>query len=293
MRKTFQYKLYRSKRNKHLHSQIDLAAEIYNHCIALHKRYYRLYGKHLNKYQLQKHLTKLKDVPKYQHWKNLGSQVIQDITDRVDRGYQLFFKFLKTERKIAPPSFRKRRKYKSFTLKQVGYKLLGENKIQIGKKVFKFHKSREIVGVIKTLTVKRDPLGDIYLYFSCEVPDTQTEQTMTGESAGFDFGLKRFLTSSDGIEIGAPLFFKQGLKDIQKANKDLPRKTKGSNNRKRARLNLARVHKRIANRRKDYQFKLAKKLAEQYDYLFFENLNMKVMQKLWEGRSLTSPFIIS
>lgn len=50
MRKTFQYKLYQAKRNKHLHQQIDIAAGIYNHCIALHKRYYRLYGKSLNKY---------------------------------------------------------------------------------------------------------------------------------------------------------------------------------------------------------------------------------------------------
>jgi ABC-type phosphate transport system auxiliary subunit len=62
MRKTFQFKLYRSKRNKHLQRQIDVASEIYNHCIALHKRHYRLFGKSVNKYRLQKHLTQLKNA---------------------------------------------------------------------------------------------------------------------------------------------------------------------------------------------------------------------------------------
>ena len=46
--RTYKYKLYRSKKNKHLHNRINIAGIIYNHCIALHRRYYRLYGKHLN-----------------------------------------------------------------------------------------------------------------------------------------------------------------------------------------------------------------------------------------------------
>ena len=57
--RTYKYKLYRSKKNKHLHQQINVAGLIYNHCIALHRRYYRIYGKHLNQYQLMKHIAKL------------------------------------------------------------------------------------------------------------------------------------------------------------------------------------------------------------------------------------------
>ena len=59
MIKTYKYKLYKTKRLKHLHRLINISAGIYNHCIALHKRYYRLYGKTLNKYVLQKHITKV------------------------------------------------------------------------------------------------------------------------------------------------------------------------------------------------------------------------------------------
>ena len=89
---TYKYKLYRSKKTKHLDELINIAGNIYNHCIALHKRYYKLYHKSLNKFQLQKHLTKLKKLGKYQNWKNLGSQAIQQITERIDLAYQKFFK---------------------------------------------------------------------------------------------------------------------------------------------------------------------------------------------------------
>lgn len=288
MRKTFKYKLYSSKRNKHLHSQVELAASIYNHCIALHRRYYRLYKKSLNYYNLKKHLTKLKKLQKYSHWNSLNSQAIQNIAERIDFGYKRFFDNLKSNsrRHVSPPTFRKRSKYKSITFTQSGYKLLKGNRIRIGKRVHKFHKSREVEGVIKTFTIKRDALGDFYLYFSCIVEDSQTNRTMTGKIAGFDFGLKTFLTSSDGSEIQAPLFHKKGLLSIQKASRNLSRKKRGSNNHKKSRKQLARIYKRVADQRNDYQFKLARQLATTYDYLFFEDLNLDSMKRLW-GRKVS------
>ena len=71
--KTYCFKLYHSKRNIKLHQQIDIAGLIYNHCIALHRRYYRLFKKHLNMYQLQKHLTKLKKLSKFAYMNEIGS----------------------------------------------------------------------------------------------------------------------------------------------------------------------------------------------------------------------------
>ena len=136
--KAYKFKLYNHKRNKHLLRQINLAAEIYNHCIALHKRYYRLYGKHLSANTLKKHLTKLKKLDKHTHWTQLGSQAIQDIAERIDRGYKLFFRNLKAGIKSAPPNFKKRIKYKSFTLKQAGYKILQDNYIRIGRRIYRY-----------------------------------------------------------------------------------------------------------------------------------------------------------
>jgi len=119
---TYKYKLYQTKRLKQLNQTINIAGIIYNHCIALHKRYYKLYGKYLNKYQLQKHLTKLKRLPKYNYWKKVPSQAIQDITDRIDKAYRLFFDYAKKKKqglkpaRVSPPTFKKVKKYKSYTV---------------------------------------------------------------------------------------------------------------------------------------------------------------------------------
>jgi putative transposase len=229
MRKTFMYKLYRSKHTRRLHRQINVGGAIHNHCIVLHRRYYRLYKKHLSVYALQAHLAKLKRLPKYAWWKQLGSQATQHIAARIDKGYQAFFanvtarKAGKITRRVGPPTFRKIRKAKSFTLTQAGWKLLGENRLKIGSTIYKFAKSREIEGTIKTVTIKRDTLGDLFVYFSCLIDEQPPViRAMTGKSAGFDFGLTTYLTGSDGSEYRAPQPFKQNLKAIAKANRDTP-----------------------------------------------------------------------
>lgn len=279
--KTYQFKLYEHKRNKHLHRIINAASSIYNHSIALHKRYYRMFGKHLNKYKLQKHIAKLRQ--KNEYWQLVGSQAAQDIADRIERGYQLFFKHHK--KGVRPPNFRKRIKYRSITLKQAGYKFLDNNQVKIGKRVYKFWKSRDIKGKIKTVTVKRNPLGEIFIFVTTDLIDNKII-SMSGKNAGFDFGLIMFLTCSDSTEIKSPLFFKQCIKDLKKANRNHSRKEKGSNNREKARKNLARIHEKIANQRKDWFWKLAHKLTDKFDYLYFETLNLKGMQRLW-GRKIT------
>lgn len=283
--KTYCFKLYQSKRNKKLHRLINIAGQIYNHLIALHKRYYRFYGKNLNVYHLQKHITKLKKQKRFAHWNQLGSQAIQDIAQRIDRGYKLFFRNHQHGIKSAPPSFRKVRKYRSFTLKQAGYKLLDDNQILIIDQKYKYFWSRNIEGTIKTVTVKRDSLGDIYIFITCETEEVPIEPR-SSKSVGFDFGLNTFLKASDGNDILSPLFFRQGIKEIRKLNKSLSRKKKGSNNRKKARINLARAHKRIANHRKDYHFQLAKELTDKYAVICIENLNIKAMKSLW-GRKIS------
>lgn len=278
--KTFCFKIYNSKKNKYLHNQVSLAGEIYNHCIALHKRYYRMYKKSLNTYSLQKHLTKLKKLDKYSHWNQLGSQAIQDIADRIDKAYKLFFRNQKHGIKSGTPNFKKRRNYKSFTLKQAGYKLLNDNRIKIGNKIFKYFKSQDIQGDIKTLTVKRDKLGDIYIHIVTDFVETRTAPR-TGEIVGFDFGLKTFLTASNDNDIESPLFFHKNNVAIRKASRKLSKKQRLSNNRRKARKNLERLHKRIANQRNDFHWKLANELTDKYDFMFFETLNIKAMQMLW------------
>ena len=161
---TYEYKLYSSRRNKKLNKMIDLSAIIWNHCITLHRRYYKLYHKYLKSDNLKKHLTKLKKLNKYNYIKELDAQSVQNIVERIDLAYQKFFKEYKNKKKVSIPKFKKVKKYKSFTLKQNGYKFIDETTVIIKKQKYRFHKNQKIEGDIKTVTVKRDSLGDIYLF---------------------------------------------------------------------------------------------------------------------------------
>jgi putative transposase len=280
--KTLKFKLYQSSRNRHLKRSINAAGVIYNHCIALHKRYYRMWRKHLNCSKLQSHIAKLRKRNPF--WQTVGSQAVQDICQRIERSYQLFFKH--HQKGVRPPGFKKVRRYKSFTLKRAGYKFLGGNRIQIGNRVYQYWNSRPIEGTVKTLTIKRTPLGDLFMVIvvdGVEEPQTKFE---TSRIAGFDFGLKTFLTCSDGSKIESPQFLKQSLNAIRCASRNHSKKRKGSANRERTRLNLVRKHEDITNRRSDWFWKLAHELTDKFDVLCFEMLNLKGMQRLW-GRKIS------
>jgi putative transposase len=196
----------------------------------------------------------------------------------------LFFKHHK--KGVRPPGFKKVKKYKSFTLKQAGYKFLGGNRVKIGNRVYQYWNCRAIEGTIKILTIKRTPLGELYMVVVIDSVDEPEIKVETGRAAGFDFGLKTFLTCSEGFKIEAPLFFKQSLNSVRIANREHSRKQKGSRNREQARLNLVRKHEDIAHRRRDWFWKLAHDLTDKFDVLCFETLNLKGMQRLW-GRKIS------
>ena len=284
--KTYKFKLYSNHSSRELHRQIECYTSVYNHCIAIHNRYYAIYCKYPSKKQMMRHFTRLKRLAKYAHWNQLGSQAIQDVVQRIDKGYKLFFRNHKHGVKSRPPQFKPRRKYKSFTLKQAGWKWLGAGRVKIGNSIYKYFDSRPIEGRLKTLTIKRDSLGDIYIFVVTDHVDIDCNVTATGKSVGYDFGLKTYLTASDYNDIESPLFFKRSSKAIKRANQNLSRKKRDSHNRHQARLNLARKHRKIANQRDDFHWKLAHELTDTYDELRFETLNLKGMKALW-GRKVS------
>jgi putative transposase len=280
--RTLKFKLYQHKQNRHLKRMINAAGVIYNYCIAFHRRYYRMWRKHLSCAKLQSHIAKLRKRNLF--WQSVGSQAVQDICQRIEKAYQLFFKH--HNKGVRPPGFKKVKKYKSFTLKQAGYKFLGGNRIKIGLKVYQFWKSREIEGTVKTLTIKRTPLGELFMVVVVDDVLAPKAKFTTGKIAGFDFGLKTFLTCSDSSKIESPQFFKQSLNAIKKASIHHSKKLKGSSNRERARKNLVRKYEDTSNRRRDWFWKLAHELTAKFDVLCFETLNLKGMQRLW-GRKIS------
>ena len=146
---------------------------------------------------------------------------------RLDRGYTNFFE----GRAKRPPQFKGWRKYRSMTFNgnQVKIEVLEKSdgcpvaKIRINGRWYRFWYSREIRGNIKRVTLKRDPLGDWYLTILTD--DEGLEPALkTGRTAGFDFGLKTFLTCSDSTKYNSPLFYKHSAKKVKQANRALSKK---------------------------------------------------------------------
>ena len=281
--KTYKFKLYSNHGNRDLHKTIDGHAHVWNHCVALQRRYYRLYGKSISKFRLINHISKLKRLPKFTHWNQLPSQAIQDVATRIDKGYKAMFEAHAKGKKWGRPRFKPRRKYKSFTLLQAGWKLLPGNRIKIGKRVYSYFKSRDVFGNPKRCTIKRDAVGDIYICLLTDYEEPDLNRVMTGKIAGFDFGLNRYLTGHNGHDINSPLFFKRSINTIKRANRAHSRTNK---RRERARLDLARKHRKIERQREDFHWKLAHQLTDQYDEIRLEDLNLKGMKSLW-GRKVS------
>ena len=300
MVKTYQFKLYNAKRNKKLHKQIVAAGKTYNHCVALKRRYYRLYHVGLSKKKLQKHLTKLNKLPKFSYLKEFGSQAVQNITDRIERGYE---KFYRKENK-RPPKFKKLRKFKSFTLKQAGWSLDEKNHtITINKQKYHYHKSREIEGIVKTVTVKRNSLGEIYIFLVCQVAQQNEVLPRMGKSIGFDFGFKGHIlvAPTEEDDVAAPRFFRKNRNKLKKMQRRIAKKLlantdhfvkKGKGLRPVFKRPLwqcknlqklfkaeARLHRKIKNQRTAYHWQLAYDLCGKYAFISLESLNMRWMQK--------------
>ena len=300
--RTFKYKLQNHKRNKHLHRDLEIIAHVHNHFVALCRRHYRIYGqcegyKRLTFSRMSKHLTKLKRLDKFAHWHIPFSWAVQNALKRIERGYINFFE----NRAKRPPKFRSRKKYRSMTFdgSQVkiepvadaehGIRRSPVAKICIRRRWYRFWSSRPIEGNIKQVTVKRDTLGDFYLTITTD-DEGLTPEPLTGETAGFDFGLKTFLTCSDETKYESPLFYKRSATHVAKASRSLSKKKQGSNNREKARKHLARAHRKIQRQREDNHFKLAIDLVRKFDFCFFEDLNLKGMARLWGKKVLDLAF---
>ena len=167
------------------------------------------------------------------------------------------------------------------------WKLLEGGRILIGKRIYRYFNHRNLYGHPKTCTIKRDSIGDIYIFIVTDAKDRGLNVTTTGKTAGFDFSLRAYLTASDGYDIESPQFYKGSINAIKSASKQLSRHKKGSGNHPRARRNLARRYRKIANQGGDFNWKLAHHLTDEYDQLFFERLNLMGMKSLW-GRKVST-----
>ncbi|MDE5888902.1 MAG: transposase [Bacilli bacterium] len=274
---SYKYKLYHNKNNKYLEAMLREACFVWNHALALQKRYYALYKAFIPSAKMQKHFAK--------HIKRnlLHSQSVQEILQRLDVAYNRFFKHISKR----PPKFKKSKDFCSFAFKQGGFALNG-NELTINrlKKRFRFSYSRSYEGRIKMLRVKRSHLGEFYVLIITDSQPKSYVKSHNGASIGIDFGLKTYMTLSNGKQIEHPQFLKRNLKKIRKASRRLSKCEKGSNHKELARKAYCRLQEALVNKREDFMWKLSHDLCRKYDYIFIEDLNLQGMVRMW-GRKVT------
>ena len=281
------HKLFKDKTLRHVHDECNICGVVKNHFLALSMRYYRMYGKGVSYSKMSNHLTKLKKLEKYKHWNIPYSWALQNVLKRLSQS----FGEMKTLGR-GHPKFKSCKKHKGMTFRgeQVKIeKLLDKQKnernhptyhIRLNGRWYRFALHRPIQGEIKQVQVTRDALGDVYITLTEDYSEVKYEPK-TGKAEGFDFGIKDFLTGSDGKPYTSPMFYKHNAKQLAEAQREHSRKVKGSNNRERSRKQVARIHKKTANQRADHHWKLAIDLCRSFDILFFEDLNLRGMKRLW------------
>lgn len=178
------------------------------------------------------------------------------------------------------PKFRvKKDNYQTYTTNnQKGSVRIEGNKIKLPKIGFvKVKLHREVVGIIKSVTISKNPSGKYYASILTEQEISQLPKV--DKKLGIDLGLKDFAITSDGEIFANPKFLRRTEKQLAKAQRELSRKQKGSSNRNKARLKVAKLHEKIVNQRNDFLHKLSTKLTRENQVIVMEDLSVKNMMK--------------
>ena len=215
-------------------------------------------------------------------FEGVHSQVLQDVSARVDTAFKGFFRRLKTKgEKAGYPRFKGYGRYDSITYPQTGFKVKeGGKKLYLSKVGdVKIVKHRKMEGKVKTCTIKRNGLGQWFVCFSCEVEDVKVTDN-NPKAIGIDVGCKDFAVCSDGVVVEHPHFYKQSetkLKAIQSKYSELKQLPKENKKKLKLKRQLIKQHLKVKNQRKDFLHKVSCKLVKENGIICVEKLNIKKM----------------
>lgn len=275
MIKTFKYRVYTNKETiTKVENWLELCRNLYNCCLEQRISVYKHTRKTLSYYDQTYQLPELKLIcPEY---KIVGSQVLYEVIDRLNKAYMAFFRRIKNDEKVGFPRFKSKDRYNSFTLTQAGWKLEGKYLSIHNLGRFKLHLSRPIQGDIKTITIRKSTTNKWYVCFSCDnVPERKLSHS--DNVVGLDVGIKSFLVDSENNKIESPKYFRKSEKQLRRRQRRLSRSIKGSNRRKGDKLLVAKAHEIVKNQRNDFLHKLSTEYVKNYGTLIFEDLNINGM----------------
>jgi putative transposase len=275
-RKAFKYRIYPTKEQEQtLFWTLTRCRELYNAALAERKEAYRMAGKSISYYEQKRDLPDIKDIrPEY---KEIHSQVLQDVLLRLEGAYKHFFRRVKNGEKPGHPRFQGRNRYTSFMYPQGGY-TLSEKHVTLSKiGTIKCKVHRPLEGTPKTCTVKHES-GQWYVVFSCECANPDP-LPVSYEDVGIDLGVTHFAALSDGTFIENPRHYRKSEKVLQRHQQALSRKKRGSHRREKAKRLVAKAHRKIRNQRKDFLHKQSRTLVNKHQIIVFEDVQANNLTK--------------
>jgi len=273
---SYKFRIYPSKTLQQiLNEQLELCKWLYNRLLS-----------ELNKAKDECRKLKPKDtqalIVKLKREENpelnkVYAKVLQMVNYQLWSNIKALAKLKQNGKKVGKLRYKTGNSFKTLNFNQSGFGIDFENKklilSKIGSIPIKLH--RPVEGKIKGVIVKRERSGRWYAIV--QVENNAKQLPPTGKTVGIDVGIRHFLTDSDGRHVENPRFYERTLKSIKILQKNLSRKQKGSKNREKARIRLAKAYEKLANQRNDFLHKLSRFYVDNYDLIMVEDLKITNM----------------
>lgn len=252
---------------------------VYNYYLQQRKIAYQNTGRSPTRFDQDKDLTRLKQQEDTLWLKEVDKSALQCALKQLDMGYKNFFRgSCAGGIRVGYPKFRSRKNRHQSYQTNSNIKVF-ENTVQLPKlgKV-KCRISKEVVGRIICATVSRSPSNKYYVSLCCTEVDIEP-LSKTNTAIGLDMGIKSFAVTSNGVEYYNPKYLAESELKLERLQRKLSRKTKGSGHWEKNRLRVARLQEHITNQRTDMLHKLSTDLIRQNDVICIEDLAVREMVK--------------
>ena len=281
MNKAYKFRIYPNKEQRIKFAKtFGCVRFIYNRMLADKIKYYEETKKKLNNTPAQ--------YKKENEWlKEVDSLALANAQLNLQTAYSNFFR----DPKIGFPKYKtKKSNHQRYTTNCVnGNIVIEKGRIRlpkVGNIRIKQHRGIPRNYKLKSVTISQTPSGKYYVSILFEY-EKQVQKQIPQTFLGLDFSMHELYKDSNGKEPKYPRYYRKAEKRLKCEQRKLSKMEKSSNNRKKQCIKVARIHEKVANQRKDFLHKESRKIANAYDCICVENLNMKAMsQTLNFGKSV-------
>jgi len=281
MQLRYNYRLYPTLgQRKALARAFGCVRVVFNDALRMRQEAFEAGLPYITDAELSARLTAAKATPERAWLAEVSSVVLQQALADLNAAYRNFFASVTGKRKgpkVAPPRFRCRKDSRQavrFTA-NARFKILPGGWLRLPKiGDVKVRWSRDLPSEPSSVTVVKDAAGRYFASFVVETdPAADAERFLLGDAeVGIDLGLTAFAVLSDGTVVKAPRFLRRAERKLKRLQQAFSRKAKGSANREKVRVRVARAHARVADSRRDFHHKLSTAIVRENQAVYVENL---------------------